>query len=129
MTFRSYLLFMLTGTIISFGAWVFIMTNVNPFDASTTDFILFYLTLSFALVGLLALVGVLWRVRVLGRSSVISREVKIAFRHAILLSFVAIVSLILLNQLVFHWWTLFLLIGISSLIELLALKIQQSGRG
>ena len=111
------------------GALFFVMTNVDPYEGTIMDFVLFYLTLGMSLIGLLSFMGSLYRVKVLKRKDVVSREVKIAFRHAILLSFVAVLSLILLTQGLFHIWVLLLLIVVSSGIEFVALKIQQSARG
>jgi hypothetical protein len=128
MTFRSFLLFMLGGTLIAIGAWVFVMSSVNPYDATLADMVLFYLTLFMSLIGILSLLGSLYRVLLLRRRSVISREVNVAFRHAIFLSIAAIMSMILLTQGVFHWWILFVLILILSVFEFVALKIQQADR-
>ena len=111
------------------GALLFVMSNVDPYEATIMDFALFYLTLCMSLIGLLSFFGSLYRVKVLGRRDVVSREVKIAFRHAILLSMVCVLSLVLLTQGLFHLWVLLLLIVVSSGIEFVALKVQQSARG
>lgn len=128
MTFRAYLCFMLFSTSIAIGAWIFILFSVNPQEAGIVEFALFYVTLFLAVVGLLALVGVLIRVLLLWRSAVISREVIRSFRHAILLSLVSVLSIVLLNQFVFHWWILVLLIAGASAIEYLFLRFSISAR-
>ncbi len=128
MTFRSYLLFMCIGTAISLGAWLFVIFNLNPFEAGFVGAALFAVTLGLALVGSLSLLGVGYRVYLRKRTDVISREVKTSFRQAILLALLTVLGLLLAAHGLLRAWVLVLCIGIASLIECLALKIQQSRR-
>lgn len=129
MTFRMYLAFMGISSAIAWGAWYFVMQNVNPFETNAIGFILFYVTFSFGLIGFLSLVGSLYRVQILGRKDVISREVKVAFRHALLLSAVSVLSFFLTFQGVFNWWILFVIIIVACVIEYVSLIVQHSHRG
>lgn len=129
MSFRGYLTTMAIGTIASFGAWVYVMSSVRPDEATAMDFVLFYLTLSMGLVGILAILGVLYRVLVRRRRDVVSREVKVSFRHAVLLTTVAVLSLLFSKQGSFHWWTPFVLILVASIFEYVSLMVQRSHRG
>ena len=120
---------MVLTTVLALGAWIFVMGNINPQEAGTTDFALFYLTMTISSVGLFSLAGTLFRVKILGHKDVISREVKTSFRHAILLSIVGVLSLFFLTQNLFHWWVLLLLIAVASVVEFVSLKVQHAGRG
>lgn len=129
MSFRGYLIALAIGTFSSFGAWIYVMSSVVPDEATAMDFVLFYLTLSMGLVGILAILGVLYRVLVLRRRDVVSREVKVSFRHAVLLTGVAVLSLVLSKQGSFRWWTPFVLILVACIFEYVSLIVQRSHRG
>jgi hypothetical protein len=120
---------MVLTTVLALGAWIFVMGNTDPREAVPMDFVLFYLTMTISSIGLLSLAGTLLRVKILGHKDVISREVKTAFRHAILLSIIGVLSLFFMTQNIFHWWVLLLLIAATSLIEFVSLKVQLAGRG
>ncbi|MFZ2803895.1 MAG: hypothetical protein WA001_01605 [Patescibacteria group bacterium] len=129
MSFRAYILFMTLSTAVAWVAWSIVLFNVNPAETSVFGFILFYVTLVTGMIGSLSLIGVFYRVVLLRRKDVISREVKVSFRHALLLSFVAVSALALSSQGLLHWWVLFVLILVVSLFEYASLLIQQSRRG
>ncbi len=72
--------------------------------------------------------GVVYRVHALKRKHVISREVRIAFRHAVLLTIVAIFGLILSTKNWLTWWSFLLLIASVGTVEYIALLIQETHR-
>lgn len=119
---------MVVATIASLLGWMYILFNVNPNEAGLVGFGLFYLTLFASCVGLLTLAGVSVRVHVRKRQATAFREVRIAFRHGVLLSFVAILSLALsANGLLHVWWFLGFVLVIGGL-EYAALLVQESRR-
>jgi len=128
MSFRWYIFFMLASTALAWVAWFIVLLNVNPLETGLFGFLLFYITLVTGMIGSLSLVGVFYRVVLLKRKDVISREVKVSFRHALLLSFVAVSSLALSSQGVLHWWVLLVLILVASMFEYASLLVQQSRR-
>lgn len=128
MTFRMYLFLMSFSTVIAWIAWVIVIQNVNPNETGVLGFGLFYITLITGLVGVLSLCGIVYRVLILRRHAVLIREVKVSFRHALLLSAVAVSSLALAAHDLLRWWVLLVLIGIVSLIEYVALLVQHARR-
>ncbi len=129
MSFRAYLILMACITLLVWAVWGMIVFNVNPLEAGTSGLVLFFVTLGTALIGSLSLLGILFRVFILKRQSVMAREVKIAFRHAVLLSTIAVVALSLSARELLHWWILIVLIACACVIEYLALTFQSSRRG
>lgn len=129
MTFRAYLVLMGLSTAMAWVGWLIVLLNVDPFRTNFMGIVLFYVTLSVGLVGLLTLGGLLYRVGIMRRNELISREVKVSFRHAILLTVLSVIALILSRQGVLHWWVLVVLIVTAGILEYLSLLVQQSRRG
>lgn len=129
MSFRSYLALMALCTLIAWAAWALVIFNVNPEEAGLSGFLLFYVTLGTGLIGTLSLLGIWFRVILLGRKDVVTREVKVSFRHAVLLSLVAGFALALSAKALLHWWVLFVLIIVASVLEYVSLIVQHSRRG
>lgn len=119
---------MIVGTFCAIGAWVAILLNVNPNEANILGFALFYLTLFVGLVGLLTLSGLLYRLGIRGRTEMVLQEVQISIRHAVLLSFVCIVSLFTSAHQWFHWWFILVFIVLASLMEYVGLQMQHRHR-
>jgi hypothetical protein len=119
---------MLLSTGFAWAAWLIVLCNVNPAETGIFGFVLFYITLVTGMIGSLSLVGVFYRVVLLKRRDVVSREVKVSFRHALLLSAVAVSSLALSSQGLLHWWVLLVLILVASMFEYASLLVQQARR-
>ncbi|MBP9864559.1 hypothetical protein KBC54_03880 [Patescibacteria group bacterium] len=128
MSFRAYLLFMGVSTIIAWLAWVVLLLNIDPTQASLFVFIIFYFTLAVGLIGTISLLSMAYRVLVVKQHDLIIRQVRVAFRHAVLLSSLAVISLALSASGLFHWWVLVVLIVGASMIEYVSLLIQSSRR-
>jgi len=128
MTFRTYLILMGLGTLISWGAWVLVLYTTNPFEAGASGFVLFYLTLGMSLIGTLTLLGMAYRVFFLRRHAVMMREVRISFRHAVFLSLVAVGALALSAQGWLKWWALLALFILMSLVEYFFLLREEAHR-
>ncbi|MFA5935369.1 MAG: hypothetical protein WC787_00720 [Patescibacteria group bacterium] len=128
MTFRVYIAFMSAATVLSWGAWLLVLTNTNPDEAEIWGFGLFYLTLLLGLIGTLTLIGMAYRILILNRGGIMAREVRIAFRHAVFLSCVAVAALILSAQRFLTWWMFILLIIGMSVVEYLFLLREEARR-
>lgn len=128
MSFRAYLVFMGASTLIAWLAWVVLLFNIDPTQASLFVFIVFYFTLGVGLIGAISLLGIAYRMLVVRKQELVIRQVRVAFRHAVLLSSVAVISLALSAEALFHWWILIVLISVASLIEYVCLLIQNSRR-
>lgn len=128
MSFRIYLAIMSVATLASWLAWVFVVISTNPFEASGLGFVLFYITLLMGLVGTLTLAGLCYRVLVLKRHDVLMREVRISFRHAVLLSIIAVLALGLSAYGWLKWWAVLGLAVVMLLIEYFFLIKEESRR-
>jgi hypothetical protein len=128
MGLRAYILLMSLGTLLAWTAWGVILFNVSPTEAGFAGLLIFYLTLSMALVGSLALIGTFVRIVVLHKHQVPSREIRIAFRHALLFSVVAVITLALSRNDALRTWHVVILIVLASIIEYLYL-LGRRGRG
>ncbi|MEK7473419.1 MAG: hypothetical protein AAB668_01675 [Patescibacteria group bacterium] len=128
MGYKPFIGLMIAATVASLLGWMYILFNVDPNEGGLLGFALFYLTLFASCVGLLTLAGVTVRVHLRGRQTTAFREVRVAFRHGLLLSFVAILSLALsANGMLNFWWFLGFVIVIGGL-EYAALLVQESRR-
>lgn len=116
MTLRSYLAGMMASTIFCWLAWGLVLYYVNPQEANLIGFLSFYLSLFFASVGTLTLIGFYLRVW-FSKNEVLFSHVNPAFRQAILLSIILIVSLILQSFRILTWWDGGLLIASVALLE------------
>ena len=128
MHFKMYLWFMGAGTLLAWIGWLLVLFNIDQQEAGFLGLALFYLTLFVALIGTLATVGVLYRVKLLKRKELLSREVKISFRHGVMLSLVAVISLALSAQALLFWWNFIALIILVSAIEYGFLLVHESRR-
>ncbi len=128
MGYKPFIWLMVAATVASMAGWLYILFSMDPTEAGIVGFALFYLTLFAACVGLLTLAGVVVRVHLRQRKATAFREVRVAFRHGVLLSSVAILSLALsANGLLNFWWFLGFLIVVGGL-EYAALLVQESRR-
>ncbi len=128
MSFRAYLLLMGMSTLIAWLAWVVLLWNIDPTQASFFVFVIFYFTLAVGLIGTISLFGIAYRMIIVRQEGLVIRQVRVAFRHAVLLSSVAVISLALSAEGQFHWWILLVLISVVSLIEYISLLIQNARR-
>lgn len=119
---------MSVATVLAWLAWVSVLQNVNPDEAGWLGHAAFYVTLFIALVGLASLLGTIIRVHLLKRSQLVLREVKIAVRHGVLLSLMAVVSLLLSLIGWFTWWSFALLLAVLGAVEYTSLLVQESKR-
>jgi len=133
MSFRSYILLMLLATLLAWGGWAYVLVTVDPFQAGILGLVLFYVTMFFGTTGSVTLLELLVRLGILRRQDLLVREVKTSFRHAILLSTVAVVSLLASAFAPIgssaRWWILFVLIFVAVGIEYMFLIVQRAHRG
>jgi hypothetical protein len=128
MGYKPFIWLMVGATVAAFAGWSYILFYVDPGEAGITGFLLFYLTLFACCVGMLTLAGVVVRVHIRGRKATAFREVRVAFRHGVLLSSVAILSLALsANGLLNIWWFLGFVIVVGGL-EYASLLMHESRR-
>jgi Ca2+/Na+ antiporter len=128
MTFPAYLWTMGATSLLAWAAWALVIFRVDPGETGVLGLGLFYVTLFAGLVGALAVGGVLYRVLVLKRHQLVMREARISFRHALMLSFVAVGSLALSAQNLLTWWNILGVCLFVGAIEYLFVSIEESRR-
>lgn len=128
MTFSAYLWTIGATSLLAWFGWLLVLFRVDPGETGALGLGLFYVTLFAGLVGTIAVAGVLYRVLVLKRHELVMREVRISFRHALMLSFVAVGSLALSAQNFLTSWNLFGLFLLIGFIEYLFVSMEESRR-
>ena len=125
MTLRQYLLFMLLGTLLCWGAWWLVVSALDPAAAGWLGFTLFYSSLFLALLGSFALIGLGFRLYIL-RSEVIFRQVTVAFRQAFSFAFITIAALFLQSYQLLTWWSMLLLVAAVTFVEFAVISLRQA---
>ena len=116
MSLSKYLILMIIATLFSWAAFCIVLYSVDPFSTVTLGFILFYLSLFFALVGTLSLLGFLIRY-IFNKEEFITQQVIVSFRQAIWFGILIVVGLYLQSQNLVAWWNLLILLAILVFIE------------
>lgn len=117
-----------TGSVAAWLGWIMVLVRVDPIETGALGLLLFYVTLLAALVGTLSVGGVLYRLFVLKRQHVVMREARISFRHGLMLSSVAVISLALSAQSLLTWWNLLGLLCIVAVAEYIFVTMEESRR-
>lgn len=113
MTYFAYIAFMLLGTIMSGGVWLWTIISINPETSGATGILLFYTATFLTLVGVFALLGLLLRVVLFRSTEMKYFIVRTTFRQAVLLALMSEFVLALIKYGFLTWWSfglLFLLI-------------------
>lgn len=116
MTLKKYLLGMMVSTIFCWISWGMILYYVDPQTTGFVGLAAFYVSLFFALIGLLTLVGFYMRVW-FSKNEIIFAHVGPAFRQGILLSLILTGSLFLQSFRLLTWWDGALFIASVALLE------------
>ena len=117
MTLRQYLVLMTVGTLLAWSAVGVIVLAVDPAEAQTVIFAILYASLFMALTGTLSVSIFLIRTKLLRRSEILSRQVSLAFRQAMMLSALAVLTLHLQGKGLLTWWNSILMILALTLLE------------
>ena len=123
MSLRFYIILMVLGTAVCWGAWALVLIFLDPASADWLGFLLFYSSLYLALVGSFAIIGMGLRL-LFAQSGGVFREVAIAFRQAFFFGFMVIAALLLQKEGLFTWWNMLLLAAALTLIELFFLAMR-----
>lgn len=117
MSLRQYVMLMLIGTLLCWGAWGLVVFTLDPTTAGALGFVLFYTALFCALLGSFALLGLGFRMIIL-RDDAIVRQVTLAFRQSFSFAFLAIAALVLQSQQLLTWWNMLFLVCAVTLVEI-----------
>lgn len=116
MTLRNCLIGLIISAILCFTAWILILLNIDPAISNWQGFLLFYLSLFFALVSLLTLVGFFIRNKFLSNKPTFA-QIGISFRHSIFFSIIIIGTLILQGMKMLNWQNALLLVAGIVILE------------
>lgn len=97
------------ATLICWLSWLTVVYFIDPQASGTMGFICFFASLFFALLGTLSLLGLSLRLLV-KREELPYKHVGISLRQALWFSILLTLSLTLLGQKLFVWWSIGLLI-------------------
>jgi len=116
MPLRRYLFIMGFGTLISWGALVLVILNIDPFASGFIGLFSFYVMLFLSLMGTFSLFGFFVRI-IFVRRSVLFRHIGVSLRQSVLFSLLIMISLMLQANSLFTWWNAILLILGLALLE------------
>lgn len=113
MTLFHYILTMIAGTLLSWGAWLYVISTVNPLENGIVGILLFYVSLTFSLTGTFAIIGFFVRTLVF-KKEIVFQRVLISFRQAFFFTFLIDGFLILQSLRLLTWYNLaFLVLGLT----------------
>lgn len=124
MSLRAYLTIMGFGTIVAAATFFLVLFRVDPATAGTLGFVLFYLSLFFAVTGAVSIVGFLIRV-LMHREEMLSRLVGLSFRQAVLLAALAVGALALHARDLLSWWNSVLLVAAVTIVEFFFISLEK----
>jgi len=103
MGLRLYLFGLYSVLILSSGLWVFLLNNVNPFQAPAWIIVLTYLTLFLFLTCLFAIIGFYLKVWLSNREVIFAHLVP-TLRQSAFLAFLLIGFIFLIQVKSLNWW-------------------------
>lgn len=116
MTLRTYILLFALATVIAWISWIFILIEINPFEAEVIWIIAFYVSFAIALFGFFSLLGFFFRVW-FSQEPRLFVHLSISSRQGGLLSFLFVMLLLLQSNDYLFWWNVILLILAILLVE------------
>jgi len=112
MALRNCLIGLVASTVLCFSAWILILLNIDPTMTNWQGFLLFYLSLFFALAGSFTLINFFIRNKFFSGKPLF-RQIEVSLRHGIFFSTIIIGMLILQKMEMSNWQnTLLLVIGV-----------------
>jgi len=126
MSLVRFLLMLSVGTLLSWLAWVMVLTNMNPAANGVAAVALFYLSLILALTGTVTMIGFFLRYW-LEKEKLPFRQITISFRQATFLSVGVGLALLLQSGRLLHWWSIMMLVLVVCILEIFFL-LNQSRR-
>ncbi|MBI4215766.1 MAG: hypothetical protein HY602_03515 [Parcubacteria group bacterium] len=122
MTLRAYILVMLLATLLSWGAFGYILVKIDPTDTNFVGFLFFYLILFLALTGTVALASLYPRLKRHSANLQVFHLVEISYRQGIWLALLFIAGLFLQSKRLLNGWNLMLIMAGLIAIEMFILS-------
>lgn len=116
MTHSRYISLIVFSGLLAWVAWLLIVFKLSPFESSGVALTFFFLAFFIALACTFAVVGFYFRL-VMYRNEIFYSHISLALRQGVLLSMVANLCLVLQMLRVLNWWSGFLLVVMTLLLE------------
>lgn len=116
-TYKQYLITIAITAVISWIAWIMVITKLDPYESTGLALTLFFLSLFFAMIGSFTLLGFGLR-RWLGKDEVYYHHLSVSLRQGLLLSACTLLCIVFLILGILKWWNGLLLVTIAVLIEM-----------
>ena len=117
MNYKKYLITIGLTAAVSWLAWGIVITKLDPFESTGLALSLFFLSLTFALIGSFTLLGFGLR-RWIGKDELHEQHLSVSLRQGVLLSICTVLCLAFLIVGVLKWWNGLLLVTIAVLGEM-----------
>ena len=112
------------ASVAAWIAWIIVLNGTNPLKTGLLGFVLFYGTLTIALIGTLSLLGAAIRSWSQPEEHP-SRHTVRSFRQSMTMSVLILSILIMMSANVLRWWSMILSVLIAGFIELIMISIQK----
>lgn len=117
MSHKLYIFSLFSLTILSFGLWLLLLINVNPFQAPSWIIITFYSTLFFVITGIFSISGYYLKIWASNRE-VVFAHLTPTLRQSALMAFFVIGILFLRQVNSLNWWIVCLFLVSIIMLEL-----------
>jgi hypothetical protein len=124
MDIKQLLTVVTIATAIFWTVWASVLNKIDPFNAEVFGFLLFYLTIFFALLGTLFLISFFYR-KIFSKFSIEFNIVGISFRQSFFLSLLAVSLLILQGVRALNIINSLLLVAVIVVIEFFFLSYKK----
>lgn len=124
MSLTTHIWSLIFGSFLALGAWVFVLFNIDPYEAGVMGQIFFYFSLGLFLMGIFVNILVWLRLKFLGADQAIE-TMSLSFRQGFLLALLLIVLLVLRANEYLIWWVGLLVVAGVFLIELIFLSKEE----
>lgn len=109
MSLRHYVAIMMFATAFCWSAWVLVILNVNPLEATFLEFFFFYVSLFLSLLGTISLL-LFGGFFIFGRAELsLYRSVKKSFLYGSIIACIGVLLLYLQSLEYLHYWNLVIL--------------------
>lgn len=117
MSLVRFLIALGVGSVLSWTAWVLVLTTLDPFSGGLIVVALFYVSGALALLGTLTLGG-FWLRYWLEKDKIPFQQIATSLRQATTITATVIIGLLLQASRVLTGWSLAVLLGLAFIIEL-----------
>lgn len=127
MTLRQYLIIMTVATMLCWVSWLFVIINIDPFQGGLVEFLFFYITLFFSLLGTNSLL-IFTVYRIFTRALPLFRYVQKSFRESLIISVFIVFILFLQGMRWLTVWNFGMLLMLSILVVSFLFSVQRHQR-